>query len=278
VTKFASCFLIVFGELALGGMFALSIPPFFKVERGFYKSSASVYLCAGLLTLGGIVLLALRGDHGGGPSVSGLWAVAAIWAVFCAMVTVYLFTLWTDNGWLRARAYSLGLGTGLLALMANVILLEPAAFGIAGAVLYGLTALSSTFVLGLTSCGMLFGHWYLVDPGLPVDYLRTFVRLLGIALVAELVALVLAGGLLALLGGGAGAQAVRGLLDSHLMLLSFRFVLGPMATLVLAWMCWETLKLPQTMAATGLLYIAVMSALVGEMLGRFIMFRTAVPL
>jgi len=43
-------------------------------------------------------------------------------------------------------------------------------------------------------------------------------------------------------------------------------------------MCWQTLKIPQTMAATGLLYIAVMSVLVGEMLGRFILFRTAIPL
>ena len=49
------------------------------------------------------------------------------------------------------------------------------------------------------------------------------------------------------------------------------------ATLVLTWMTWQTLKVPQTMAATGLLYIAVMSSLVGEMLGRFILFRPAVP-
>ncbi len=34
----------------------------------------------------------------------------------------------------------------------------------------------------------------------------------------------------------------------------------------------------QTMAATGLLYIALMSVVVGEMLGRFILFRTALPL
>jgi hypothetical protein len=47
---------------------------------------------------------------------------------------------------------------------------------------------------------------------------------------------------------------------------------------ILVWMTWQTLKIPQTMAATGLLYIATMSVLVGEFLGRFIMFRTAIPL
>ena len=63
VTKFAVCFLLVFGELALGGMFALAIPPFFKIERGFYKSTACVYLASALMTaigLGGIVAKSLH--------------------------------------------------------------------------------------------------------------------------------------------------------------------------------------------------------------------------
>ncbi|HYA34702.1 MAG TPA: hypothetical protein VEF03_03735, partial [Candidatus Binataceae bacterium] len=74
------------------------------------------------------------------------------------------------------------------------------------------------------------------------------------------------------------AAAVASLFDSHAGLLSARIILGPVATGALIWMCWHTLKIPQTMAATGLLYIAVLSVLVGEMLGRFIMFRTALPL
>ena len=41
-------------------MFALAIPPFFNVERGFYKSSASVYLAASLTTAIGLGFLALR--------------------------------------------------------------------------------------------------------------------------------------------------------------------------------------------------------------------------
>ena len=46
-----------------------------------------------------------------------------------------------------------------------------------------LTAITSALVLGLVSGAMLFGHWYLIDLEMPVDYLRTFVRLLGIVLV-----------------------------------------------------------------------------------------------
>jgi len=278
VTRFAACFILVFGELAWGGLFALAIPPFFNVERGFYKSSASVYLAASITTAVGLGLLALRGGATAGPGAVSLWTASALWTLSSAAVAVYLYTLWTENGLLRSRAYVLGLGLGLVALIANVTLLMPPGFGAVGAIAYSLTAITSALVLGLVSGAMLFGHWYLIDLEMPVDYLRTFVRLLGIVLVADLVALGLALAMPAMIGSAGAAAAVHELFASHLGLLAVRFVLGPVATIVLVWMCWQTLKIPQTMAATGLLYIAVMSVLVGEMLGRFILFRTAIPL
>jgi len=278
VTRFAACFILVFGELAWGGLFALAIPPFFSVERGFYKSSASVYLAASLTTAIGVGLLALRAGGSDGPGAGSLWMAAALWTLSSAAVAVYLYTLWTENGLLRARSYALGLGLGLVALIANVMVLMPHGFGAVAAVVYGLTAITSALVLGLVSGAMLFGHWYLIDLEMPVDYLRTFVRLLGIALVADLIALGLAIGLPAILGSVGAVAAVHELFASHLGLLGFRLLLGPLATIVLVWMCWQTLKIPETRAATGLLYIVVMSVLVGEMLGRFILFRTAIPL
>ena len=278
MTRFAACFILVFGELAWGGLFALAIPPFFNVERGFYKSSASVYLAASIATAVGLSLLALRGGASTGPGAVSLWTASALWSLSSAAVAVYLYTLWTENGLLRSRAYVLGLGLGLVALLANVMLLMPPRFGAVAAVTYCLTAITSALVLGLVSGAMLFGHWYLIDLEMPVDYLRTFIRLLGIVLVADLIALGLAIAMPAMLGSAGAAAAVHELFTSHLGLLAVRFVLGPIATIVLVWMCWQTLKIPQTMAATGLLYIAVMSVLVGEMLGRFILFRTAIPL
>lgn len=278
MTRFAACFILVFGELAWGGLFALAIPPFFNVERGFYKSSASVYLAASLTTAIGLGLLALRGGGSAGPGAGWLWMAATMWTLASAAVAVYLYSLWTENGLLRSRAYALGLGLGLIALIANVTLLMPPGFGAVAAVAYALTAITSALALGLVSGAMLFGHWYLIDLDMPVDYLRTYIRLLGIVLVADLVALCLAIGLPAILGSTSAAAAVHELFASHLGLLAVRLILGPIATIVLVWMCWQTLKIPQTMAATGLLYIALMSVLVGEMLGRFILFRTAIPL
>lgn len=276
MTRLGVCFLMVFGELAFGGTLALAIPPFFKIERGFYKSSAAVYLAAGLTNAIGLAFLAHRGDHPGSPAASSLWMLSALWMLFCIVLGLYLFTLWTDLGLMRARAYTCALAIGLAAVLANALMLKPAVFGVIGSVAYSMTAVLSSMVLGFASAAMLFGHWYLIDPNLPVDYLRSLVRVLGAALVGDLAVLGLAIGALALFGGG--ASAVRELASSDLTIVIFRLMIGPAASLVLVWMCWQTLKIPQTMAATGLLYIAVMSVLVGELLGRFILFRTSVPL
>ena len=277
MTRFAACFILVFGELGFGGIFALSIPPFFNVERGFYKSSASVYLAAAIVTAVGLGCLALRGGAPEGPSAESLWVGAALWMVATLSLAGYLHTLWTEDGLLRARFYLASLSLGLVAVIAGVMILMPRGFGVVGAVTYALTAVTSSLVLGLTSCAMLFGHWYLIDLEMPVDYIRSFVRILGMVLIADLVALGLAVAL-PLLAGGPGGAAVHELFRAHLGLLAVRIILGPIATIILVWMCWQTLKIPQTMAATGLLYIAIMSVIVGEMLGRFILFRTAVPL
>jgi hypothetical protein len=277
VTRFAACFILVFGELAWGGMLALAIPPFFKVERGFYKSSASVYLASALTTAIGLGFLAHRGGTGR-PTSTELWIAASLWTLASAVFGIYLYTLWTERGLARARAYASGLVLGMVAVVANAMLLMPRGFGVVAGVCYALTAITSALVLGLVSGAMLFGHWYLIDLEMPVDYIRTWVKILGAVLVANLAALILAIVMLAFVGGASGSAAASDLFASHAGLLAVRMILGPGATILLAWMCWQTLKIPQTMAATGLLYIAVMSVLVGEMLGRFILFRTAIPL
>lgn len=259
-------------------MAAIAVPPFFKVERGFYKSSAGVYLGAGLLPAVGFALLAMRRTEPMAPAPFALWLDSGVWIAFCVAVSVYMFTLWTDLGLLRARSYLASLLIGLIGVVTATLTLMPPAFGAVAVAGYALSAVFASAVLGMASAGMLFGHWYLIDPNLPVDYLRTIVRLMGFALVGELAALVLIVATMGLLGGGAARSAVATLFASDSMMLGLRLLLGPVASIILAWMTWQTLKIPQTMAATGLLYITVMSVLVGEFIGRFILFRTALPL
>src|SRR5258705_331062 len=77
---------------------------------------------------------------------------------------------------------------------------------------------------------------------------------------------------------GAGADAVRLLWEHHATLFAARLLLGPFAALGIGYMIHRTLAIPHTMAATGLFYIAILFVLVGEMLGRLLLFRTSLPL
>ena len=77
---------------------------------------------------------------------------------------------------------------------------------------------------------------------------------------------------------GPGTAAATSLWRDHAPLLAARFLLGPLAALALGWMIHRTLQIPQTMAATGLFYIAILFVMVGEILGRLILFRTSLPL
>jgi hypothetical protein len=269
---------MVFGQLAFGGMLALAIPPFFQVQRGFYKSSALVYLSAALVSAVGLGLLALRGEEPGAPGLTLLWSMCALWVLFCGAVVVYVVTLWSDAGLLRARAFASALALGLVAVVANALILKPSSFGIFTGAAFILSALFASAVLGLSSCAMLFGHWYLIDRNMPIYYLRAFVRMLLIALIAEVATLGFVALTMTLFGGATARSALETLAGSDTALLAFRLAIGPAASIVLAWMCWQTLKIPQTMAATGLLYVTVLSVLVGELLGRFILFRTSLPL
>ena len=78
--------------------------------------------------------------------------------------------------------------------------------------------------------------------------------------------------------GGAGADAVTLLREHHAPLFAARLLLGPIAALGIGWLIHRTLAIPHTMAATGLFYIAILFVLVGEMLGRLLLFRTSLPL
>jgi hypothetical protein len=81
-----------------------------------------------------------------------------------------------------------------------------------------------------------------------------------------------------LAGALAPGEPLHRLVTEHRSLFLLRVVLGPLAAYALAWMIGRTLDVPQTMAATGLFYIGLLAVVVGEILGRTILFRTALPL
>jgi hypothetical protein len=269
MTLFARCFLLVFCQLAVGGLLSLAVPPFHELERGFYKSSAGVFLSAAVLGGGGTVYLWLTRAASG---VSPLEAV--LWVVFVVLFSSYLATLWGEAMAVRARLYAAALLVGLAALGASAWSL----FAIGGPVLHviaTLSTLASAAALGAVTTGMLIGHWYLIDPGMEIEpFLRCF-RFFVATLWVEVASL--AAILFGLLLTGSAITGVDAL-HSHFEVLVLRLALGPLAALAIAAMIRRVLAIPQTMAATGLFYIATLAVLVGEFLGRYFTFRTGLPL
>lgn len=268
MTLFARCFLLVFCQLGVGGLLSLSVPPFHELERGFYKSSAGVFLSAALTGGLGTAWLWLTRDASG----VGLLEVL-LWIVFLVLFSLYVSTLWGDAMAARARLYAWSLLTGAAALAASGWSLFPDT-GVVLHLLATLTTLISAATLGAVTTGMLIGHWYLIDPGMEIEPFHRCFRYFVGTVWAEIVALVAVLAALLLIG----VPADRDPLQTHLELLLLRVALGPVAALALSVMIRRVLAIPQTMAATGLFYIATLAVLVGELLGRYFTFRTGLPL
>jgi hypothetical protein len=274
----ARCFLLVFAQLYIGGLLSLSVPPFHRIARGFYKSTAGVYVGAGILALAGRFWLIFR-DSPQSPAPGGIELLELLfWTVSVVASVFYLRSLWGDRFQLRASAYAVTWLSGLvaLALGAQYFRLGPALS--LETLLYPLSFSVSALVLGSVSTGMLLGHWYLIDHDLSIDPFRDLFRFFVRTLAVQAAVFAVVGAAFALLGSDAADVALAKLLGEHSGLLLLRLGLSPLAAAGIAWMIWKTLEIPQTMAATGLFYIAILAVLVGEMMGRFILFRTAVPL
>jgi hypothetical protein len=273
--RFAHCFLLVFGQLAAGGFFALSQLPFHDIERGFYKSSAAVFLASAVLISAGQLTLLWKYPDDASPARLG---EIVAWTVFALTAGTYLASLWGDPYRRRALAYTATLASGLVAMVVSATRFSPAPPLSIETVVYPTSFVVSALLLGATATGMLLGHWYLIDVGMPLAPFFSIWRLYRTSLLLQLATLALSLVLLSLAGTMPTADALAELWSGQRQLLWTRLGLGPLPALAIAWMIWRTLRIPQTMAATGLFYVAVLTTVVGEFLGRFLLYRTSLPL
>ena len=271
MSRFSDCFLLLFGQLSVGGVIGLAIPPFSLIDRGFYRSSAGLFLAFSLLFVAGRIGLLVRGDAGQGAA-----GELVAWIAFTIALAAYTASLWRDSNRLRARAFAASLLLGVLALTVSALRFRLGPSLGPGTLLYPLGFLAGALALGAVATGMLLGHWYLIDLGLSIEPLQRVYRFFVFALVVQLIVGVATVLLLATTNDG--ATALSTLWSDSRTLLVTRVVLGPIAALGVAWLIHRTLQIPQTMAATGLFYIAILAVLVGEMLGRLILLRTSLPL
>ena len=272
---FSNSFLIFLYQTALGGLFALAATPFHELDRAFYKSTAGVLLVVGLLGFWGSTKLYWQAFP---QSTTLVIDVAFIFHIlFIGFLACYLFSLWDERQLLRARCFSLSLLSGLLGLSLSSSNFYNASFWSFETLLYPLSFFLSALLLGSVTVGMLIGHWYLIDTGQSLEpFVRVF-RFFVAALVAQSVFLTVLPLILYYFGTPTTTVGLERLWQNHLTLLSTRVLSAQVAPLILSYMIWRTLKIPHTMAATGLFYIALLGVFVGEILGKQILALTSLP-
>jgi hypothetical protein len=273
---FAHTYLFLFGRLAVGGLLSLAVPPFFELERGFFRSTAAVYLGSALLMASGLAYL--RMEYAGSGTAAGSTIALSLWGVFFLIFTAYYVTLFVELPFLRARLFPLALLVGFAGVWATAATYVPDGVSTLAAVPFGLGACAGAGLVGAGVSGMLLGHWYLIEHDLDLAPLTRMLGFCRACLVAE-VACVLAGGAVLWLWPGSpwsgGFAALQG--GRYAWLVAGRITCWGLAGYLLL-LIRKTLEIPQTMAATGLFYIEALVGAVGQILGLWLLFRTGLPL
>jgi len=222
----------------------LVLTPAALVPAGFFRVNLLVIL--GLATAAAVVARGL-------PDGQAAWLPAALAAVVAWLGSV---------AWLgektRAGRWACGIVAALLAA-ASFAVAAPAGDGTvvsrAAAWTGGGAGLVSGLVSGLAVHAMLLGHWYLNAPGMRVDALR---RMIDLALAAWAFQ-----GVISLAGLVAGSGLPAG--TTAAALLALRWLAGLVGLPVLLVMARKTLEIPNTQSATGILYVACLAAILGEL-------------
>ncbi len=158
-----------------------------------------------------------------------------------------------------------------------------AAFGAARVALVAPRTPGSGWTVASAAMGGLFfgavlltmnlGHWYLVSRSLPFQLLAR-----GATLFAALAA-ARAGLLAAAIAVNPQPEGLEALLslDRDALFFLFRVVWGLLGPLALSYFVWRTAEMKSNQAATGLLYVALVFVLIGELLSSYLTIATGFP-
>jgi hypothetical protein len=237
---------------------------------GFLKFIAVTYAILGVLAFL-VVLAAPPGSYHRLLAINQPAATALVFLQGCFVLALVV------NAVISWRGQGPSTASSALTLLASGLVLAAIAaafWPMAGSALNGvgitlLVALSAA-VLGSATTGMLLGHWYLVTPALTNRPLLQAIGVLLITLVAQAVVVPLT-----LSGVGRGSGSLTHALGLS-PVLSVLWALGSvMLPLVAAGLALATCRLRSFMSTTGLLYLAMIVILPGQLLGQLLLFVAA---
>jgi hypothetical protein len=227
-------------SFGLAGGMALVSPR--QVSSGYFRNH--LYVVLGLSSLAALVSRAATP-----PAFA--WAVATAAASYVGAVC-WLYERPRIGRALLAATAALAL---VAALLAGRCATGAAATPSGAQYLWPGQTVTAGLLLGVTMAAMLLGHWYLNAPGMELKPLRRLLAAMGVAVVLHAT----------VSGIGLGLElGVRETATAWWLFVAMRWTFGLAGVAILAWMAWRTLDIPNTQSATGILYVAVIGAFVGE--------------
>ena len=265
-------------RLICGMSLMWALMPRREVTSGFFRIQMLVVLGLGVLVTLAAKLAPFDGSLGSEPS-NAMCLSDQTTAIIGGIIAVVAFAgsaCWTlERKTAGERAGFAIFVTSVLALTLSN--LPQAAWSQWPAWFAPLSQLAGAAVLGATVVGMLLGHWYLTSPTMSIapltrlNWLLCFAGLARLTMSAVMLGLGLVGQLL--WDGGLSKFTT-----SVWIFLSVRWIAGVFGPLIVSWMVWRILKYRNTQAATGVLFVGVILAFMGDMTAALLLRETKLPL
>jgi hypothetical protein len=265
-------------RLSFGLAAGMAITSSKRVTSGYFRNN--LYVMLGLTTLAALVSYYVA------PKVLG-YAVAAAVASYVGavcwlyekpslghiMLVIVTWTAWSgalwDHGLSKGLEISNAANAGLELEDGNKQSLVYPPLKFTGGLLV-ISCISSGLLLGMTMSAMLLGHWYLNSPTMELVPLRRLIIAMGVAVALQAI--------VSALGLWGEFTYANTLSTQWLLFVLLRWLFGIIGVGVLTWMAWQTLKIPNTQSATGILYVAVIGTFVGETMALLLSAESLFPL
>lgn len=195
------------------------------------------------------------------------WLTASL-----AFIVLFSFSVGLRNRTPLA-AYFLGVLSVLGTLVLEITTLHPYPLHIPLILNLGM----ATLTLGFSMNALCLGHWYLVQPKLSINELKRVCLVLVVLIIIRFIYGTY--GVIMLLHGKGEGEIYRYLLSSSPgIFILMRWCWGLLGPLALAYPIWGTVKIRSTQSATGILYVAVLFIITGEILSLYLAAFFGIPL
>ena len=249
-------------RLSFGLALAMIVTPSQLVTSGFFR--VHLWVVMGLATLAALAALFTQSADAGAWYTNGVLLAALVTAAASYVGAVlWLYDQRTAGKILLAVVIASALAGALIdTRWQNYPTSTAQILAVADVVTGGL-------LLGGTMAAMLLGHWYLNTPTMQLLPLQRLVILMGVAVVLRVM----------VCGSGLALEAMHDDLSvSTWLFVAMRWLSGIAGTALLIGMTWQTLKIPNTQSATGILYVGVICTFLGELTSQLLSVGSVYPL